>query len=407
MLTTTYQLDAEQHSITLDRTLAGLVQTHNPYNKEEFKKRVSPQLKKPVKLPLATLSREKLTELAHHYGEQYVEDPCADLDQFFDIINNRWPPRLLQTRSVQHFLFGPPGKVYHANISALCTCGEGVAGYVMENLGYTPFVRPLGIMPDLLSFNRSHYAFTEAKATTKDDPQGLRDKHLYQFLVDVKTRSGFRYAYEAYLICTRFSDGGIIHSDILHVDLASISGTAAPSVGAQAPLLPPDDKPSQRVDTYLRLGAITANDGDTYLTELLHDEATRAAVLALLVEQSGSPDIGQVDKYLDEVDKYLDKRMRDLDISPDWGNTYDQPELRQRRHGIVAAAVKQLRSCGSARSSGSECCLGASKCKSKSRFVRRHQQEVGTSVFDRQCLIPTPLLDCQHPLTGHSSMLQY
>lgn len=337
MTTATYTLDAVQHSITLDPMLSGLTRSSDPYTRKMFEERVAKSIRNGGKPFQATLSRKELTDLAHRYGEQYADEPCGDLDRFFDILNNRWPPRALQTRSVQHFLFGP-GKSYRASISALCTSGEGIAGYLMEKFGYTPFVRPLGIMPDLLSYNQSRYALTEAKATTKESPSTLRDKNLYKFLLDVKTRSDrFYYAYEAYLICTQFLDGGIISCTILHVDLADSTSAKAPPTGPHPRALPPDDQPSQKVDTYLQLGARAARDGDRYLTELLHDEATRAAVLTLMIEPHGDVDAQQVDRY-------LDRRMGDLKISHDWDNMYERlPELRERRHTIVAGAVKKLR----------------------------------------------------------------
>ena len=110
--------------------LSGFTRSSDPYSRKLLENHVADLISNPGKQFHNTLTRTELTDLAHRYGEQYVDDPCADLDQYFDFINNRWPPRALQTRSVQHFLFSP-GKSYIANISALCICGEGIAGYLM------------------------------------------------------------------------------------------------------------------------------------------------------------------------------------------------------------------------------------------------------------------------------------
>jgi len=89
------RIDAVQHCIAFNHTLSGLTRFRDPYAKDMLENLVSRQTSKPGKPFHWTLSRKELTDLAHRYGEQYVEDPCADLDQYFDIINNRWPAQAL------------------------------------------------------------------------------------------------------------------------------------------------------------------------------------------------------------------------------------------------------------------------------------------------------------------------
>ena len=90
-VTAMYELKAVQHSITLDPTLTGLTHTRDRYAKKMLESLVSPQLSKPGKPWKWTLSRKELTDLSQRYGEQWVDDPCEDLDQFFNITNNRCP----------------------------------------------------------------------------------------------------------------------------------------------------------------------------------------------------------------------------------------------------------------------------------------------------------------------------
>jgi hypothetical protein len=52
-----------------------------------------------------TISRPDFTRLSHLYGEQYVADPGADLEQYFDIVNGRLFSRSVPTRLAVLYLF--------------------------------------------------------------------------------------------------------------------------------------------------------------------------------------------------------------------------------------------------------------------------------------------------------------
>ena len=197
-------------------------------------------------------------------------------------------------------------------------------------------------MPDLLAYNRSHYALVEAKATTSRAPSTLREKHLYQFLVDVKTRSDlFHYTYEAYLICAHFMDGGRVACTILHLDLGVGSLGAVPPDIQQSwhPTLPADDQPDERLDTYLRFGAVGSAGWRSLPCRSTHDEATRCGVLVLLVRSRGD------DVVAPQVERFLEARMRELNVLQDWESMYERlPDLRHRRRAILVRAAKRLKS---------------------------------------------------------------
>jgi hypothetical protein len=346
-MTTTYDITGEIHSITLDSKLATLTRSSDPYTRDLLEKMVGQVTRRSGNPVHATLTRQELTHLAHEFGEQYAEAPCDDLDRYFDILNNRWRRHALATHSVQHYLFGG-GKSYRASISALCSCGEALAGHVMRQFNYTPIVRPLGIMPDLLCDNGTTYCLTEAKSSVASSPGALRDKSLHQFLVDVKTRAtGFYYAYEAYLVCAQFQDGGKIGIAILHVD--ATGGHGARRHGGRPLPKAPDDQPEENLDRYLRLAATAGRDGDRYLAELLHDEAVRAAILAQLtaeqpVNVSDSNTAPGPEQRAADVEGYVQRRVHELDLTAAWKALEEQwPDLQKRRRTIQADVAKRVR----------------------------------------------------------------
>jgi hypothetical protein len=74
------------------------------------------------------LSRSDFTRLTHLYGEQYVADPGADLDQYFDIVNGRLFSCSVPTQLAVLYLFGSGGQ-YRPNTGALSAAGEAIAGF--------------------------------------------------------------------------------------------------------------------------------------------------------------------------------------------------------------------------------------------------------------------------------------
>jgi hypothetical protein len=203
-------------------------------------------------------------------------------------------------------------------------------------------------MPDLLCDNGTTYCLTEAKSSVASSPGALRDKYLYQFLVDVKTRApGFYYAYEAYLVCTQFHDGGKIGIAILHVD--ATGGQGARRGGGQPLPKAPDDQPEENLDRYLRLATTAGRDGDHYLAELLHDEAVRAAILAqLTAEQVGGLSDSDAapgpEERAAQVEDYVHRRVQELDLTAAWNALEERwPDLKKRRRAIQADVAKKVR----------------------------------------------------------------
>jgi hypothetical protein len=176
-------------------------------------------------------------------------------------------------------------------VAALSAAGEAVAGYCMEQFGYQPLVRPLGVMPDaVLWANRAgmlHLALTEAKASTRQEPKRLLEKSVSQFFLDIKTRAvGFSYHYEGYLVASQFKDGHVIECACLHVDLGYYTAGTARSAPADSGgifnSVPSYDQPEDRIRSIMRLQAETGPAQDEYLTSLFSEEATRSATLALM-----------------------------------------------------------------------------------------------------------------------------
>jgi hypothetical protein len=248
------------------------------------------------------------------YGEQHVSSPSADLDQYFDIVNRRFYSRNIPTQLAVLYLFGN-GKQYRASVTALSAAGEGVAGFCMENFGYRPLVRPLGVMPDAVLWTRRNgrlsLALTEAKASAASDPKQLLNKHAFQFFVDVKTRAtGFTYGYEGYLICCNFQDGRHVECVTLRVDLGYFNaGRNAPASTDPSPgfdlTIPAYENPDDRLRAVIRVQAETCSAQDEYLTTILSEEANRSATLALIKQDNPPEESIQVDAYVNQAAREL------------------------------------------------------------------------------------------------------
>ena len=244
-----------------------------------------------------TLARDDFKRLTHIYGEQYVADASADLDQYFDIVNGRLFARSVPTQLAVLYLFGS-GAQYRPNTGALSAAGEGIAGFCMERFGYRALVRPLGVMPDMVMWTsragKLHLALAEAKASTRQDPQRLIEKNASQFLVDIKTRAqGFSYRYEGYLIASQFRDGGKVRCACLHVDLGAY---AKPSKNVSGPAsTPPCPRmiSPKRGSRRLSDSAETGEARDEYLASLLSEEAARSAMLDLIFRQKSASHVAR------------------------------------------------------------------------------------------------------------------
>jgi hypothetical protein len=295
------------YTVVMDSSLDRLVRSNDPTLRKMVEEKIRTSLRGGGSLFQYALSGSEFTCLAHLYGEQYVADPRADLDQYFDIVNGRLFSRSVPTHLAVLYLFGS-GKHYRPNTGALSASGEAVAGFCMEKFGYRALVRPLEVMPDIVLWtNRAgvlHLALAEAKASVRQDPDRLIEQNVSQFLVDIKTRAhGFSHQYEGYLIASQFCDRGKVLCSCLRVDLGFYAKPHRQPVGPEADIritVPPYSEPESRLQALIRLQAETGDTGDEYLTSVLSEEATRAATLDLI--SRGKPfSEGEVDQYIFET----------------------------------------------------------------------------------------------------------
>lgn len=302
-----FNIDCKLYSMAMDPGLDRLIRSNDPSLQKMLEDRVRAVLRAGGKHYRYTLPRQEFIRLTRTYGEQYVADAGADLDQYFDIVNGRLFSRTIPTQMVVLYLFGS-GSHYRPNVGALSAAGEAIAGYCVEQFGYRAMVRPLGVMPDAVVWaNRAgalYLALVEAKASTRNEPKRIIEKNAADFFVDIKTRAqGFGHRYEGYLIASQFHDGGIIDCVCLHVDLSCYSTSRASAAYPGSTIhvtVPGYDEPVVRVQSIIRLQADTAAAEDEYLTSLLSEEASRSAMIHLLSDQK-SPAPKDVEAYIFRV----------------------------------------------------------------------------------------------------------
>jgi hypothetical protein len=284
--------------------------------------------------------------LARVYGEQFVADPWADIEMYFDFLSGRFYTRPIPTQMAVLFLFGD-GKPYRPNSGNLSAAGEAVAGFCLERFGYKPLVRPIGIMPDALMWMKRgrhlYLALSEAKASVTADPHKKLLDNVYEFMVDIKTRADAFSSnyYEAYLTCCRFNDGGAVEVVSLHVDLSAYRKAAHvydPAVLGNLTLkVEQTEEPHARLRDILRVQAETLPAGDEYLTGLLSEEATRTAFVAMLRDKrqpQGQPD----------VDQYIRERARETGVEQEWMAGQEMiREEKEREDESVRAALRRYR----------------------------------------------------------------
>jgi hypothetical protein len=338
------------YEIQMDDALDRIVRSSDPSLQKLVEERIRNLLAGRGNRFSYALSKADFIRFARVYGEQYVNDPCADLDQYFDIANGRLFSRSVPTQLAILYLFGS-GKHYRPNVGSLSAAGEGIAGFCMEQFGYRPLVRPLGIMPDAVLWTSRggalHLALAEAKASTREHPNRLIEKNVAQFLIDIKTRAqGFSYHYEGYLIAVLFCDGGKVLCSCLRVDLSRYARapkqTGPPSGIGTA--IDPIDRPEDRLRSIIRLQAETGNMQDEYLTSVLSEEATRAATLARIRQQPSSlgkaPSLSQSD-----IDAFIHEVASSLGLADQW--TAGQQLIRDvkgaERDRVTKALIRYLR----------------------------------------------------------------
>jgi hypothetical protein len=305
---TDFIVDGTVHKVSLDYEFGQIVRTRDPILDREVKARVRRALDTRGEDVHAVISDHDFKACAHRFGEKYVADPGADLDQFFDIIHGRLFTRSIPVQLAVLYLFSS-GFEYRANESALSAAGEAIAGWCMEHRGYQALVRPLGIMPDALFSKtvgaRLLLALVEVKSSTRTKPRQQILEEAATFLMDIKSRANdFRFDYEAYLFAIHFTEKRRVTFQCLKVDVPLPcpdevrigNGYSAQKLNVVAGY----DNPKARIQSLIQLQAATCSAQDGYLTELISDEASRTATLALLANKDAiSPD--DVISYIDEI----------------------------------------------------------------------------------------------------------
>jgi hypothetical protein len=288
-----YQISLTTYEVVVDDHLDRLIRTSDPTLRTMLVDEIRRRLNTRRTSQAFPVPKDEVARLGLIYGEQYVPDPSHDLEIYFNIANRRFSARNVPTHLAVLYLFGT-GKEYRPNLGCLSVAGEALAGYCVQSFGYTPLVRPLGVMPDALcSADKGgslRIAMVESKASVRSDPEQLILKNVHQFLVDVKTRStGFRLHYEGYLVCSHFQDGGRVEIGCLYLDLgyylkgATPVQTAVPSLGS----VDSYERPAKRLEDIIRREAATVDSGDEYLISVLSEEANRTATIVLVKDGVG------------------------------------------------------------------------------------------------------------------------
>jgi len=198
-------------------------------------------------------------------------------------------------------------------------------------------------MPDAVTWTKRNgvqlLALVEAKASTKQSPDRLVEQNVSQFFIDIKTRAaGFRYSYEAYLVCSRFNDGCEVDCTILHVDLGHYSSGRMPGAGSDISVeVPSYTDPLERLRAIIRLQAEAAPSRDEYLAEMFGEEAARSATLALIKQGREIGDSAEVKRYVNEV-------AAELNLSKEWQSAQDLvSETKGKEEEILKLAIERYR----------------------------------------------------------------
>ena len=226
------------------------------------------------------------------------------------------------------------------NTTAFSSAAEAIAGHCLEQFGYTPLVRPLGVMPDIV-FQTSRageavLALVEAKHSIVQPPKWKIEREVARFLLDVTTRAKLSsYRYEGYLIACQLRDQHIVECGCLHIDLEPYRrpGTASRPPIISGPV-PPYTLPTERLGSILRLVAETVGAKDRYLSELLSEEAKQTATLKLIEEQA------PVSASL--VTDHIRQTAFDLGVAEQWRELEDDiGEISTIQDALVETAVER------------------------------------------------------------------
>jgi hypothetical protein len=294
--------------------------------------------------PPFSVSREELARSGLIYGEQYVTDPSHDLELYFNIANQRFSPREVPTHLAALYLFGT-GRQYRPNLGCLSVAGEAVAGRCMESFGYTPLVRPLGVMPDALCIadkgGTLRLAMVESKSSVRTNPRQLILGNVQQYLIDVKTRAtGFRLHYEGYLICSQFMDAGLVAVSCLQLDLGYYLRGRTPAQILARDLGPVSsvDVPGKRLEEIIRRAAAAVPSEDEYLIGVLSEEATRSAMVELVVNEGAKPSSAEV------VEDHVRRTAERIGLGQEWnrGQTLVK-DLKGRETLETEKAISRIR----------------------------------------------------------------
>ena len=321
----------KKYSIDLDSDLDNLIQTNDPPCRKRLEKEIIDKVgnQRPSQ-QACSLSAAKLNDYAVDYGEQFVADASADLELYFDIINLRlFSGRI--TGLPLLYIFGT-GQKYSPNISGLSAAGEGIAGYFIEQLGFTRIVRPIGKMPDVVGVMNgvagTEYALVEAKASVSQNPLRLLQKNIFEFLLNIKLRhASFRNIYEGYLIASQFLDGRMVDSASLKVGLRKYwEGNVGTNPVGPPRISPPVEPPQtlrDRLRELIRVHNEISGTRDAYLTGLISEQAKQFATLELL--RGGGVEYENADRAarrvaptLDDVETYVQKVAEEMGFADSW-----------------------------------------------------------------------------------------
>jgi hypothetical protein len=167
----------------------------------------------------------------------------------------------------------------------------------------------------------------------------MLEENVCKFFLDIKTRAtGFRYKYEAYLVCSLFKDGHEIDCAVLHVDLGYYCPTSVAGGSDQISVaVPAYDEPAERLRAIIRLQAETGSARDEYLTSVLSEEATCSAALARIKEE-------QAPETPDEVEQYINDTAAQMGLAQEWraGQALVR-DTKGKEREFVKRAIKRYR----------------------------------------------------------------
>jgi len=144
--------------------------------------------------------------------------------------------------------------------------------------------------------------------------------------------------FQAYLVCSLFKDGCEVERAILHIDLGRYCTDSIPGIRPDITVeVPGYAHPAERLRAVIRLQGETASARDAYLAELLSEEATRSATLALLKEDRNI-------NNSEEVEQYINETAAEIGLTKEWQSAQDLVrETKGKEEEILKLAIERYR----------------------------------------------------------------